>query len=340
MPLESFPIATSPVSSDMASFLQTANDAAARTALGLGTLATQNGTFSGTSSGTNTGDQTTVSGNAGTATALATGRTISLTGDVTATTGSFDGTANATAAATIANDAVTYAKMQNVSAASRLIGRGSDGGAGNPEEITLGTGLTMTGTTLSAPGGGTGDVVGPASAVNNNVAVFDGTTGKLLKDSGASVLTGVTSSSGAGDAGKVPILDGTGLLDNSFLNLANATVDGTNLIGYRGAPQLLKTADYTFVLGDAGFSLFHPSSDNNARAFTIPANASVAFPIGTILEFINMAAASCTIPITSDTLTLLPAGTTGTRTLAQYGRASAEKVSSTSWIISGNSALS
>jgi hypothetical protein len=50
--------------------------AARTTALGLGTLATQDGTFSGTSSGTNTGDQTSVSGNAGTATALATGRAI------------------------------------------------------------------------------------------------------------------------------------------------------------------------------------------------------------------------------------------------------------------------
>lgn len=58
----------------------------ARAQLGLGTLATQSGTFSGTSSGTNTGDQTTVSGNAGTATALQTARSI---GGV-----SFDGTAD------------------------------------------------------------------------------------------------------------------------------------------------------------------------------------------------------------------------------------------------------
>jgi hypothetical protein len=85
--------------------------AAQRTTLGLGTLATQNGTFSGTSSGTNTGDQT-----------------ITLTGDVTGTgTGSF--------AATIANDAVTYAKMQNVSATDRILGR-SSAGAGDVQEIT------------------------------------------------------------------------------------------------------------------------------------------------------------------------------------------------------------
>lgn len=56
--------------------LALADAAAGRTALGLGTLATQSGTFSGTSSGTNTGDQTSVSGNAGTATKLATARNI------------------------------------------------------------------------------------------------------------------------------------------------------------------------------------------------------------------------------------------------------------------------
>ena len=57
---------------------------------------------------------------------------------------------------TIDNDAVTYAKMQNVSAASKLLGRGSASGSGDTQEITLGSGLTMTGTTLSASGGGGG----------------------------------------------------------------------------------------------------------------------------------------------------------------------------------------
>jgi hypothetical protein len=53
----------------------------------------------------------------------------------------------------IADDAITYAKMQNISAASRLLGRGSATGAGSPEELTLGTGLSMAGTVLSASSG-------------------------------------------------------------------------------------------------------------------------------------------------------------------------------------------
>lgn len=69
-----------------------------------------------------------------------------LTGDVTAPQAS-----NAT---TIANDAVTYAKMQNVSAASRLLGRGSASGSGDVQEIDLGSGLSLSGTTLSGNGGG------------------------------------------------------------------------------------------------------------------------------------------------------------------------------------------
>lgn len=59
---------------------------------------------------------------------------------------------------TVDNDAITYAKIQNVSAASRLLGRGSASGSGDVEEITLGTGLSMSGTTLSATGGGGGAV--------------------------------------------------------------------------------------------------------------------------------------------------------------------------------------
>lgn len=49
---------------------------------------------------------------------------------------------------TIDNDVVTYAKMQNVSAASCLLGRGEGGGSGDVQELTLGAGLVLIGTKL------------------------------------------------------------------------------------------------------------------------------------------------------------------------------------------------
>ncbi len=62
--------------------------------------------------------------------------------------------AGAVGTAELAAAAVTYIKLQDVSAASRLLGRGAAAGAGDVEEITLGAGLTMAGTTLSSTGGG------------------------------------------------------------------------------------------------------------------------------------------------------------------------------------------
>jgi hypothetical protein len=114
------------------------------------------------------------------------------------------------------------------------------------------------------------------------------------------------------------------------------TVDGTNAVGFRNIPQNSQSAAYTLVLADAGKHIFHPSADTTARTFTIPANGSVAYVIGTAITFINQNSAGViTIAITSDTMRLAGAGTTGSRTLAANGIATAIKVTSTEWIISG-----
>jgi len=106
-------------------------------------------------------------------------------------------------------------------------------------------------------------------------------------------------------------------------------------VGYLGLPQNTPGTNYTGVLSDAGKSIIM----GNALTFTIPANSSVAYPIGTTLTIVNGATGAgqnCTIAITTDTLYQAnTSGTTGSRTLAPLGIATAIKTSSTVWVISG-----
>jgi hypothetical protein len=105
--------------------------------------------------------------------------------------------------------------------------------------------------------------------------------------------------------------------------------------GFRGIPQNSQSANYTCVAADAGKHILHPSGGGSGDTFTIPANGSVAYEIGTTITFVNLDSNSVSIAITTDTLTLAGTGSTGTRTLAQYGVATALKLTSTNWLISG-----
>lgn len=111
-----------------------------------------------------------------------------------------------------------------------------------------------------------------------------------------------------------------------------ATPD-TDAIGYLGCPQNLQDATYTTVMADAGKHLYHTSG--SAHTWTIDSNANVAYPIGTILTFINASGGGIvTIAITSDTLRW--GSSTGSRSLAANGTASAIKVTSTIWRLTGD----
>jgi hypothetical protein len=107
--------------------------------------------------------------------------------------------------------------------------------------------------------------------------------------------------------------------------------------GAAGVPQNSQSTSYTLVLADANKHILHPSADTTIRTMSIPANSSVAFPIGTAITFVNQASAGVmTIAIVTDTLRLSPSGLTGSRTLVANGIATALKITSTEWIISGS----
>lgn len=191
--------------------------------------------------------------------------------------------------------------------------------------VNLAQSAAITGT-LPVGNGGTG-----ITSFGANVATWLGTP------SSSNLAAAVTDETGSGSLvfATSPTLVTPVLGTPTSGTLSNCTVDGTDAVGFRNTPVNSQSTAYTLVLADAGKTILHPISDNNARTFTIPANSSVAYPVGTVITFVNLIN-TVTIAITSDTMYLAGPGTTGSRTLAAYGVASAVKVTSTSWVISGN----
>jgi hypothetical protein len=185
--------------------------------------------------------------------------------------------------------------------------------------LTLGAALPVAsgGTGITSFGAGVATFLGTPSSANLATAVTDETgSGLLVFATSPTLVTPVLGTPSSG-------------------TLSGCTVDGTDAVGFRNTPVNSQSAAYTLVLADSGKTIFHPVADDNARTFTIPANASVAYAVGTVITFVNLIN-TVTIAITTDTMYLAGAGTTGSRTLAEYGVASAVKVASTTWVISGN----
>ncbi len=98
--------------------------------------------------------------------------------------------------------------------------------------IVAGTGITVSAVDPSTntvdisitPGVGTGDVLGPSSAVNNSVARFDTTTGKLIQDTGANFVVS--------DAGAVTAGSWTGTaIDGAYVDIEGTEVKSTGETG-------------------------------------------------------------------------------------------------------------
>ena len=151
--------------------------------------------------------------------------------------------------------------------------------------------------------------------------------------SSSSASSAITLIDAVSTAGRVITLpDATDTLSNKTAGVATATSTADSL-GYLGIPQSATATTATLAIGDAGKHIYVTT---DSQTITIPANASVAYPIGTTIDFIAGASATTvTIAITSDTMYLGGTGTTGSRTLAAHGMATAVKVAATTWYISG-----
>jgi hypothetical protein len=242
---------------------------------------------------------------------------------------------------------------------ARILGR-TTASTGAIEEISIGSGLSLTGGTLSSTAGGgtvtsvsfTGGIISVANPTSTPAFTVAGTSGGIPYFSSAS--TWATSAALAanalvvgGGAGAAPatVTTGTGVVTALGVNtgsagafvvnggalgtpssgaLANCTVDGVS-IGYRSIPR--STTTTTAVVGDVGKCIAV------SAGITIP---NATFAAGDAVSIYNDSASAVTIT-QGASLTLRQAGTanTGNRTLAARGMATIWFNSSSEAIISG-----
>ena len=126
-----------------------------------------------------------------------------------------------------------------------------------------------------------------------------------------------------------------GVAATSFTGLAAAATTASTAasVGYMGIPQSATATTATLAIGDAGKHIYVTT---NTQTITIPANSVVPYPIGTAITFVAGPSATTMTIANNDTMYLVGTGTSGSRTLAAYGTATAIKVASTTWFINGS----
>jgi hypothetical protein len=190
---------------------------------------------------------------------------------------------------------------------------------------------------------GSGDVTGPASSTNNNVAVFDGTTGKLLKQGTAGtdfVAPGTATTFTADQTFNSTRLKLAGSSSGTATLNAPAAA-GTNTytlppdastLGYRNIPQSGsdKTTSYTLATTDIGEFV----GVGTSGSITIP---NSTFAAGDVVSIFNNTTGNITI--TCSITTAYIAGTNtdkDTMTLATRGVATVLFISGTVCVVTGN----
>jgi hypothetical protein len=160
-----------------------------------------------------------------------------------------------------------------------------------------------------------------------------GTTGQILSKNSNTDMDFVWITNDVGDI--------TAVNTNSPLTGGGTSGALTLSYDYAAGSKLTlnaQTATYTVVLADADQKLV-TMSVGSANDFLIPTNANVAFPIGTVINMIQIGTGQTTIKaVTAGTTTISSTGSTATapKLRAQFSAASCIKVATDTWYIVGD----
>lgn len=221
----------------------------------------------------------------GSAATLTTGRTIGMTGDVTWTSASFNGSANVTGTSTISNSAVTYAKIQNVSAQFRVLGRITTA-AGVVEELTpdnMVTLINQASTAIAASEGGTGQ-----TSYTIGDILYASSSSALTKLAGvatgnALISGGVGAAPSWGKVGLTTHITGTLEVANGGTGVTTSTGTGSNVLSasptFTGTPLSTTAATNTNTtqIATTAFVVGQASSTNPLMNGTVSVGTSLRY---------------------------------------------------------------
>lgn len=230
--------------------------------------------------------------------------------------------------------------------------------------IDIYSGVTLTDHPIPNPSGNTGKLLGTADGITISWITA---AGDLLSTNNLSDLDNIATARtnlGLGTAatqtigtsgGTVPLLNTintfsvnqafTGGIQVSngarFVGTTEATLEYSGLsslsdvsVGFRGAPQTVMDADYTFQLEDAGRGFSHTSA--TGHVWYVPTHAQVAFPIHTMIVISNYGTGAVTLAMADPPNQLLRvngSGASANQTVPQYYVRTLFKQGANAWVL-------
>jgi hypothetical protein len=179
----------------------------------------------------------------------------------------------------------------------------------------------------------TNKTISGSSNTLTNISLATAVTGTLPVANGGTGATTLTANNVVlGNGTSAPLFVAPSTSGNVLTSDGTTWTSGAPPSSAVNYPQNIQSADYTLVLSDAGKQIYHPVSDANVRTFTIPSNASVAFPIGTVVLFaVENGGTQVTVSINSDTL-VTTQGVTGGKVVPVGNVLTCIKTTATKWI--------